>query len=163
MTADSAAMALRRLTVNAALHRVHKHELDRAIYQAATFGGLSQRQISDIVGVYSVRTVQRILRGFADDPSQLDQRPAEIIDRHAAGLIDGDLMMDELLNREYSFGGAASVGGVATDGYAPGSWDDIEIAFYRGLLDDAEFRQLAERHLSERAGGSVSPLHKPLA
>ena len=154
-------MASRRLTVNAALHRVYKHELDRAIYQAATFGGLSHRQISDIVGVYPVRTVQRILRRFADDPAQVEQCPAEIIDRRAAGLIDGDEMMDQLLNREYSFGGAASVGGVATDGYAPGSWDDIENAFYRGLLDDAEFRQLALRHPNERASGPAGPRHEP--
>lgn len=94
MPTDPAAETLRRLAANAALHRVHRNELDRAIYQAATFGGLSQRQISDIVGVYPLRTVQRVLRRFTEDPSQLDQRPAEIIDRRAAGLIDGDEMMD---------------------------------------------------------------------
>ncbi|SLE89903.1 winged helix-turn-helix domain-containing protein [Mycobacteroides abscessus] len=141
---------LTRLAANAALHRVQKRELDRAIYQAATDGGLTHTQISEIVGVYSVPTVQRILRRFTDDPSQLDQAPAEIIDRRVAGLIDGDDLMNQLLKRQYSFGALASVGGVATDAYKAGSWDDVEIAFYKGQLSEAEFGQLATRHLRRR-------------
>ncbi len=152
---------LTRLAANAALHRVQKRELDRAIYQAATDGGLTHTQISDIVGVYSVPTVQRILRRFTDDPSQLDQAPAEIIDRRVAGLIDGDEMMNQLLNRQYSFGTVASVGGIVTDAYRAGSWDDVEIAFYKGQLGEAEFRQLATRHLRRGVSAPASRRHAP--
>ncbi|CRZ18840.1 MULTISPECIES: hypothetical protein [Mycolicibacterium] len=155
--------ALTRLAANAALYRVQKRELDRAIYQAATDSGLTHTQISDIVGVYSVPAVQRILRRFTDDPSQLEQAPAEIIDRHVAGLIDGDEMMNQLLNRQYSFGAPASVGGVATDAYKAGSWDDIEIAFCKGQLGEAEFRQLATRHLRRRVSVPASRRHEPLS
>jgi hypothetical protein len=37
--------------------------------------------------------------------------------------------------------------GVATDAYTTGDWDDIEMAFYRGLLSDDEFQALATRHV----------------
>lgn len=37
--------------------------------------------------------------------------------------------------------------GLATDTYTTGDWDDIELAFYRGLLSDEEFQALATRHL----------------
>jgi hypothetical protein len=140
-------IAQERLAVKAARQRVDERELERAIYQAANYAGLSQRQISDIVGVHSQATVQRILRRLAEDPSLLDETPAEIIDRRAAGMIDDHDMMERLLNWKYSFGGVVRIDSVATDAYTTGDWDDIEMAFYRGLLSDDEFQALAARHL----------------
>jgi predicted XRE-type DNA-binding protein len=139
--------ARERLAVNAARQRIDERELERAIHHAANHAGLSQRQISDIVGIRSQPTVQRILRRLTEDPSLLDETPAEIIDRRGAGLIDDHDMMERLLNWTYSFGGVVRVEGVATDAYTTGDWDDIEMAFYRGLLSDDEFHALAERHL----------------
>lgn len=138
----------RRLTVAAARQRVCARELERAIYQAATQGGLSQREISELVGIHSQPTVQRNLRRFSEDPSLLDQTPADVIDQRTAEVIDRDEMMYRLLNWKYSFGAVVHVAGVATDAYGRSSWDDIEAAFYRGLLDDEEFQQLAEQHLN---------------
>ena len=145
--ASNATTAQERLAVKAAHQRVDERELERAIYQAATREGLSQRQISDIVGGRSQATVQRILRRLTEEPSLLDETPAEIIDRRTAGMIDDDDMMERLLNWKYSFGGVVRIDGIATDAYTTGDWDDIEMAFYRGLLSDEEFQALAERQL----------------
>ncbi|OBG21521.1 hypothetical protein A5768_25795 [Mycolicibacterium fortuitum] len=138
----------KRLATHAALLRTYKRYLERSIYEAATRGGLSQREISDLVGSHSQPTVQRIVRRFTDDPDQLDEKPAELIDLRTAGLIDTDTMMKRLLEWKYSFGGVARVGGVATDAYMSRDWDEIEMAFYRGLLTDDEFERLAHRHLT---------------
>jgi transcriptional regulator with XRE-family HTH domain len=143
----NATTAQERLAVGAARQRIDERELERAIYQAANHAGLSQRQISDIVGIHSQATVQRILRRLTEDPSLLDETPAEIIDRRAAGMIDDHDMMERLLKWKYSFGGVVRIEGVATDAYTTGDWDDIEMAFYRGLLSDDEFHALATRHL----------------
>ncbi|ART73310.1 winged helix-turn-helix domain-containing protein [Mycobacterium dioxanotrophicus] len=145
--------AQQRLTARAARQRIDERELERAIYQAANHAGLSQRQISDIVGIHSQATVQRILRRLTEDPALLEERPAEIIDRRAAGLINTKDMMDRLLNWRYSFGGVVRIDGVATDAYATGDWDEIEMAFYRGLLSDDEFQALAARHLKSMGSG----------
>lgn len=146
--AINGATAQERLAVKAARQRVDERELELEIYQAANHDGLSQRQISDTVGIHSQATVQRILRRFTEDPSLLERTPAEIIDRRAAGMIDSHDMMDRLLNWTYSFGGVVRIDGVATDAYTTGDWDDIEMAFYRGLLSDDEFHALATRHLT---------------
>jgi transcriptional regulator with XRE-family HTH domain len=146
--------AQKTLAARAARQRVDERELERAIYQAANHAGLSQRQISDIVGIHSQATVQRILRRLTEDPALLDERPAEIIDRRAAGLITTEDMMDKLLNWKYSFGGVVRVDGVATDAYATGDWAEIEMAFYRGLLGDDEFQTLAARHPKSMDSGT---------
>lgn len=146
--------ARKRLTARAARQRIDERELEREIYQAANHAGLSQRQISDIVGIHSQATVQRILRRLTEDPALLEERPAEVIDRRAAGLLETDDMMNRLLNWKYSFGGVVRVAGVATDAYATGDWDEIEMAFYRGLLSDEEFDTLATRHLTSMGSGT---------
>ncbi|MFV8165303.1 winged helix-turn-helix domain-containing protein [Mycobacterium sp. 134] len=132
----------------AALVRVQERELLRAIYQAATAGGLSDRQINEITGVSLRPSAQRSLRRILElGPSQFEQAPAEIIDRRTAGLIDSDEMMNQLMHKSYSFGGVIRLNDAPTDAYERGDWDDVEMAFHQGLLDDEEFRQLAERHL----------------
>ena len=146
--------ARNRLKARAARQRVEQRELEREIYQAANHAGISQRQISDIVGIHSQATVQRILRRLSEDPALREERPAEVIDRRAAGLITTEDMMNRLLNWRYSFGGVVRVDGVATDAYAAGDWDEIELAFYRGLLADDEFDALAARHLKSMGSGA---------
>lgn len=146
--------AQERLRVIAARQRIDERDLERAIFDAANHAGLSQRQISGIVGIHSQASVQRILRRVAENPALLDETPAEIIDRRAAGLTNTDYMMDRLLNWKYSFGGVVRVDGVATDAYATGDWDEIEMAFYRGLLSDDEFQALVTRHLKSMGSGT---------
>ncbi|AQA04890.1 winged helix-turn-helix domain-containing protein [Mycobacterium sp. MS1601] len=137
--------AEQRLAAIAARRRVADRELEREIYEAATVRGLSQRQISDVVGNQSQATIQRILRRVNDDPSLLDVKPAEIVDQRTAGIITTEQMMDLLINWRYTVGDVVRIGGVATDAYMTGDWDAIEMAFYRGQLSDDEFRQLADR------------------
>lgn len=76
--------------------------------------------------------------------------PAEIIGDRAAGVIDTAQMMDQLLNCRYSFRGVGQVDGAPAAGATSGDWDDIEMAFYCGLLTDDEFQTLAVRHLQHR-------------
>jgi hypothetical protein len=137
--------ALQRLTAWAAHLRVAEKDLHREIYYAAHDIGVSQRLISEIVGSMSQATVQRIIRRITEDPSRLEETPAEVIDRRAAGLINDETMMDRLLDRKYSFGHVPSIDGIATDAYIPGDWDQIEMAYYRDLLSEHEFDRLMER------------------
>ena len=141
--------ALQRLAALAARRRVVDKSLDREIYYAAHDVGLSQRQISEVVGGVSQSTVQRTLRRITADPSLLEETPGEVIDQRAAGMIGDQEMMDNLLDRTYSFGRVPSIDGVATDAYIPGDWDEVETAYYRDLLSDEEFDQLMERHGDE--------------
>lgn len=146
-TASDQAMAQQRLAAKAARKRVSERELEREIYNAAVIQGLSQRQISQLVGDQSQATIQRIMRRIADDPTQLNAKPAEIIDQRTAGLITTEQMMEKLLDWTYSVGHVARINGVAADAYITGDWDSIETAFYRGQLTDGEFQRLADRQL----------------
>jgi hypothetical protein len=152
--------ALQRLTALAASQRAVEKSLDREIYYAAHDAGLSQRQISEVVGSVSQATVQRTLRRITADPSLLEETPGEVIDRRAAGMIDDQAMMDSLLDRTYSFGRVPSIDGVATDGYIPGDWDEVETAYYRDLLSEGEFGRLMEQQQDqiERAAHADEPI-----
>lgn len=141
------ATAQTRLAAKAARQRVYERDLEREIYDAAVVQGLTQRQISELVGNQSQATIQRILRRFADDPTQLDVKPAEIIDQRSAGIINTEQMMAKLLGWTYSVGQVVRINGVATDAYITGDWDSIETAFYRGQLSGDEFQRLADRQL----------------
>jgi hypothetical protein len=129
----------------AARRRLDEREMYRAIHQAVQ-ARFSQRQISEIVGTLSQATVQRIIQRIAATPALLRETPSEIIDRRAAGLIDGHVMMDGLLNWKYSFGAVPRIDDVVTDGYRAGDWDEIESAYYRNLLSDSEFAELFRHH-----------------
>lgn len=139
--------AIEDLAAEAARQRVSERELVRKVYRAASYNGLSQRQISDILQ-RSQATVQRTLRRVTDDPSLLDETPAEVIDRRTSGMISDDEMMERLLDWRYTFGGVVRIRGVATDAYTTGDWDDIEMAYYRGQLTDEEFQALASRQIA---------------
>jgi hypothetical protein len=128
----------------AARRRLDEREIYRAMDRAVRIG-LSQRQISDIIGTLSQATVQRIIRRLAANPSLLRETPAEVIDRRAAGLIDDQDMIERLTKWQYSFGAVPRIDGVATDAYTTGDWDEVESAYYRGLLSDEEFAELSKR------------------
>lgn len=148
------ARAEKRLAEKAARRRLDDRELEREIFRASRQWGLTQRRISEILVDTSQATVQRTLRRFEDNPALLHQTPAEIIDRRAAGLISDTEMMDQLSNWTYSFGYTPSAGGAATDAYVSGDWDEVELAFYRGLVSDDEYTRLTERqkeHLERAA------------
>lgn len=137
----------KRLAAKAARQRVNDRELEREIYDAAVVQGLSQRQISQLVGRQSQASIQRILRRIADDPTRLDVKPAEIIDQRTAGIISTAQMMQKLLDSTYSVGHVVRIDGVATDAYIAGDWDSIQNAFFRGQLTDDEFQRLADHQL----------------
>lgn len=147
--------AEKRLVQRVARRRIDDRELDRAIYDAARNAHLSQRRISELLsGFASQATIQRTLRKLEYNPDLLRETPAGVIDHRTAGLIDDDQMMDRLLNWSFTIGRVPSVNGIATDAYMSGDWDDVELAFYRGLLSDDEFTRLMDRqkeHLERAA------------
>lgn len=145
--------ARRELERVAARRRLDEREMYRAIHQAVQ-ARFSQRQISEIVGTLSQATIQRIIQRIAATPALLCETPSEIIDRRAAGLIDGRMMMEGLLNWKYSFGAVPRIDDVVTDGYVTGDWDEIESAYYRDLLSDDEFDELC-RHQQAMIGEAV--------
>lgn len=145
-------LAQKRLAAKAARQRVCERELEREIYDAAVIQGLTQRQISQLVGNQSQATIQRILRRIADDPTRLNIKPEEIIDQRTAGIITTEQMMEKLLSWTFSVGQVARVNSVATDAYITGDWDCIETAFCRGELTDSEFQRLVDSRLRADSG-----------
>ncbi|WP_415394227.1 winged helix-turn-helix domain-containing protein (plasmid) [Rhodococcus globerulus] len=112
---------------------------------AANKQGLTHRAISDGLGTVSQATVTRLLQRAESDPDLSRETPAEVIDRCAAGEIDSDEMMDRLMNWHYTFGYLPTVNGNETDAYVTGDWNQVERAYYRGLLNDEQFQTLADR------------------
>ncbi|MBM7416258.1 MULTISPECIES: helix-turn-helix domain-containing protein [Nocardiaceae] len=127
-----------------ALDRLADRKRTRLILGAAA-SGLPQREISRCLHNVSQTTVNRILARAETDPDLDRTTPAEVIDRYAAGEIDEKDMMETLANWVYTFGGVRSVDGVDTDAYTSGDWDQVERAFYRGLLNDEQFEALMRR------------------
>lgn len=75
--------------------------------------------------------------------------PAAIIHERATGGIDTAQMMDQLLKLPQSREGGSCPDGIAPADAASAAsddWDDIELAFYCGLLSVGEFETLAARH-----------------
>jgi hypothetical protein len=81
-----------------------------------------------------------------ENPVLLDRTPTEVIDRRTAGGITDDEMMAALLNWGYTFGRVPVSGGISTDAYGPGSWDEVERAYCRGHLTEDELGRLMERN-----------------
>mgnify|MGYP005992757369 CR=1 FL=1 len=111
----------------------------------ATRRGLTHRVISESLGTVSQATITRLIQRVDNDPYLTRETPAEVIDRCAAGEIDPAQMMDKLINWRYDFGRIPTVNGHDTDAYVTGDWDQVERAYYRGLLTDAQFQVLADR------------------
>ena len=149
MTTVERHTAQHRLQQAAARRRIDTLELNREIYWVSRNHHLTHRQISAVVADVSTTSIQRILTRFAADPTLLNETPAEVIDKRAAGLIDDAAMMDTLLGWKYEFGGVEYVDGVATDAYTARDWDDIEQAYYCDRITDDEFARLVERHRSD--------------
>ena len=152
ITRDQAAAELDEV---AARLRLDKRALLRVVARAHK-AGMRQRAIEKRLDV-SQATVHRLLRQTTDNPAVLEPTPAEIIDRRTAGQISTEQMMDQLLNWTFTFGTVPKVDGVATDAYTPGSWDEIERAFYRGQLTEDELGRLMEKNKDalERAARSA--------
>ncbi|MGW0022264.1 winged helix-turn-helix domain-containing protein [Rhodococcus sp. NPDC003382] len=141
ITRDQAAAELDEV---AARLRLDNRELLRVVARARK-AGMRQRAIEKHLDI-SQTTVHRLLRQSAETPEALEPTPAEIIDRRTAGQISTEQMMQQLLGWNFTFGTVPKVDGVATDAYEPGSWDEIERAFYRGQLTENELGRLMDKN-----------------
>jgi hypothetical protein len=141
ITRDQAAAELDQV---AARLRLNNRALLRVVARAHK-AGMRQRAIEKHLDI-SQATVHRLLRQTTDNPRVLEPTPAEIIDQRTAGQISTDQMMEQLLNWTFTFGTVPKADGVATDAYEPGSWDDVERAFYRGQLTEGELARLMDKN-----------------
>lgn len=132
------------LVVQGAKDRLADRERTRLILGAVR-SGVPQREISRRLINVSQATVNRIVARAEADPDLDRATPAEVIDQYAAGEIGEQQMMDTLLGWQYTFGAVQTVNGVDTDAYTSGDWDQVERAYYRGLLDDDQFSLLMRR------------------
>lgn len=76
--------------------------------------------------------------------------PGEVINQRLAGKISAAQMMDELLSWDYTYGKVPAIDGYELDAYDPGTWDEVEGAYYRNLISKSEFRQIFDRHSAKR-------------
>ncbi|WP_441347089.1 winged helix-turn-helix domain-containing protein [Rhodococcus sp. 06-156-3C] len=150
MTVDS--QLIDQLTRIGACDRLAERERLRGIVDAK-LQGLTHRQISRYLGGnLSQASVTRLLQRVGNDFAAVKRvTPAEIIDQHAAGQITGHEMMRRLFTFDYSVGTHPTVNGHETDAYVPGDFDDVEQAFYRGLLTPQQFQVLADRQVEVSA------------
>ncbi|KLN71671.1 MULTISPECIES: hypothetical protein [Rhodococcus] len=136
------------IMANAAQRRLDKTAMYRLV-QAAAEQQTPQRKIADLADV-SQTEIGRILSRLRDRPSMVDRSPSEVINERLAGKITPEQMMDELLNWDYTYGKVPVVDGYELDAYDPGTWDEVETAYRRKLINKSEFRQIFERHAAKR-------------
>lgn len=136
------------IMANAAQRRLVKTAMYRLV-QAAAEQQTPQRKIADLADV-SQTEIGRILSRLRDRPSMVDRSPSEVINERLAGKITPEQMMDELLNWDYTYGKVPVVDGYELDAYDPGTWDEVETAYRRKLINKSEFRQIFERHAAKR-------------
>jgi len=133
-----------------ARHRLRIDELDyRRELRLLSGRGYSQRQIASWLGisqpsvVSALRTAEKVqapLDGFSG------ATPAEICQRYAAGLIERDQLVWELVRFPYAKGGK-------TDGYdwlavePAGAWSEVSDAVRRGLIGEDVYEEVFQaRH-----------------
>lgn len=68
------------------------------------------------------------------------REPRDIIGDHKHGHITDDQMLKELTEYDYTFGYCPVVDGYAMDAWEPGTWDQVESAYYFGDLAKEHFR-----------------------
>jgi len=136
--------AVAALDAAAARRRVADLDVLRAVAEANA-ANITQRVIREHIG-FSQPTIHRMLRTVLENPALLDRTPTEVIDRRTAGQIGDDEMMRVLLDWNFTFGRVPVSGGISADAYEPGSWDEIERAYYRGLLTNDEIGRLVGRN-----------------
>jgi len=136
--------AVAALDAAAARRRVADLDVLRAVAEANA-ANITQRVIHEHIGI-SQPTIHRMLRTVLENPALLDRTPTEVIDRRTAGQISDDEMMQVLLDWHFTFGRVPVSGGISADAYESGSWDEIERAYFRGLLTDDEIGRLMERN-----------------
>ncbi|WP_407727529.1 helix-turn-helix domain-containing protein (plasmid) [Rhodococcoides fascians] len=134
------ANAVAELETAAALTRLSEHSRLRAVHLAHS-AGLSQREIHAHLEA-SQSTIHRMLRTLAVNPTLLEETPAEVIDRRAAGLITTEHMMAVLADWKFTFGRVPVIDGAATDAYVSGTWDQVRQAYFQRRLTKEEFGEL---------------------
>lgn len=141
-----ATRAVDELESAAALSRLSECTKLRAIHRAK-LAGMSQRDIRAHLDT-SQSTIHRMLRTLAVNPTLLEETPAEVIDRRAAGLISTRVMMETLADWTFTFGRVPTMNGTATDAYVSGTWDQVRQAYFQRRLSKEEFGELMRRNKS---------------
>lgn len=104
----------------------------------ATENGIPQRVIAANLNVAQPE-VSRIVKKLRLNPAARTRSPREVLLEHAAGVVDHETMMNELIGWNYTFGHVAADDPLG-ESYVRGSWDQIERA--GSLLDDEDYRRL---------------------
>ena len=100
--------------------------------------GRSQRQIAELLGSTQPR-IGRIEKAIAARGGTVEVTPEEIILRATVEQADRHELVNRLSAIEYSFGETAPF---PMEGATSGSWDDIEDAYFEGLLSEEEYEQV---------------------
>lgn len=106
----------------------------RPASEIAQLAGISESRVS--------RAIAAIKRQNGGTLRVVPESALDIIDERDAGEIDTAAMMQALRELNYTDGHVVRVGGVAIDAYERGSWDDIEYAFLKDRLSQAEYSEL---------------------
>lgn len=122
---------------------------EQRLIVSAVLAGRSESEIAQLVGASESHVNRTIAAAKRHNSGLLRVAPEsalDVIDQREAGEIDTAAMMQALRELNYTDGHVVRVGGVATDAYERGSWDDIGYAFQQGRLSQQEYSELFGVH-----------------
>ncbi|MFZ4895414.1 winged helix-turn-helix transcriptional regulator [Plantibacter sp. Mn2098] len=139
---DQERQALESVVADAVRSRDRRHLADldvrRSIFELAD-GGVSQRDIANLVGI-SQPEVSRRLKRRALTP--VDPSPRELIQRRSAGLLSTEAMMEALSTMILTSQPPTRAARFDPGATSTGSAKQIAASFQEGLLSKAEYEQL---------------------
>ncbi|CAA0126533.1 Uncharacterised protein [Mycolicibacterium vanbaalenii] len=118
---------------------------ERSVIVAAALAGRPQTAIADLLGVSQPHVSRTLAAVKRENDGVLRVAPLSvscIVDERDAGEIDTDTMLQMLSELDYTEGYVPEVGGLPTDAYVRGTWDDIEFAYQQDKLTYEEYEQL---------------------
>ncbi|WP_338341759.1 helix-turn-helix domain-containing protein [Mycobacterium intracellulare] len=129
---------------------------ERRVIVAATLAGKPQTAIAKLLGVsqpHVSRTIAAVKRQNNGSLRVAPESALDIIDRRDAGEIGTTDMITALGALDYTEGRVPEIGGIATDAYERGSWDDIEYAYQQDKLTFEEYSELFRAHRARQKTG----------
>ena len=76
--------------------------------------------------------------------------PQDYIKAYHSGFMSEHMMLDLLINYEYTYGYVPTIGDYYTDAWVPGTYDQVEHAYYVGDLTKDQFAAIFYKTLEER-------------
>lgn len=135
----------RRFKALAAAERLARRR--RTIFVARLAAdGVSAERIAALAH-FPVDEIHRILESIPYET--LHELPSDVVDARLAGEMSDEQILHRLVTMTYTFDQFPDNGDITVGAYIPGTWHQIERAYQRDELTDAEFDAIFDAHRDE--------------